>query len=94
MPNAEGTATAIEVNGFAFREIRIRSGIEIAPCAEQIGISRSYLAHIELGSRVRVSASVFARMISALHITDRRALLTDPHGPAIEIDEETLPRTA
>lgn len=92
MPNSD--RTSIEVNGFALREIRMRSGIEIAPCAEQIGISRPYLAHIELGSRVRVRPTVFAGMLRALQITDRRALLADPHGPAIEIDEDELSRTA
>lgn len=85
MPNSD--RTSIEVNGFAFREIRMRSGIEIAPCAEQIGISRPYLAHIELGSRVRVRPAVFAGMLRVLQITDRRALLTDPHGVVSEIDE-------
>lgn len=92
MPNSD--RTSIEVNGFAFREIRMRSGVEIAPCAEQIGISRSYLAHLELGSRVRVRPAVFAGMIRALQISDRRALLADPHGPAVEIDEDVLSRTA
>lgn len=83
MPNSD--RTSIEVNGFAFREIRIRSGVEIAECAEQIGISRPYLAHIELGSRVRVRPKVFAGMLGALQITDRRAIIADPHGPILEV---------
>lgn len=79
----------IEVNGFALREIRMRSGIDTAPCAQEAGISRSYLTQIELATRVRVSPATFAAIIRVLAITDRRALLADPHGEAIDIDEQT-----
>lgn len=82
-----GTPTTIEVNGFAFREIRVRSGMDIAPTAAAIGISRPYLAHLELGQRVRVRPPVFLAMLRVLQIKDRRALLADPHGPAVEIED-------
>lgn len=72
--------TSVEVNGFAAREIRVRSGIEIAAMAEQIGIQRSSLANIELGHRPRVSPKVFNALLAALSITDRRVLLANPHG--------------
>lgn len=87
------TPPNIEINGFAFRELRIRSGMDIAPCAEQIGISRPYLARIEYGERVRVSPPVFTAMLRVLQITDRRALLADPHGEPIEVEaaSETRP---
>ena len=68
----------IEVNGFAFREIRVRSGLAIGAVAVEIGISRPYLARIEMGARIRVSPPVFAGMLRALQITDRRAILADP----------------
>lgn len=79
----------VEVNGFAFREIRVRSGIDTEPCAKDIGISRAYLANIELGHRVRVKPSVFNAMLNALGITDRRAILSHPHVAAVEITEAT-----
>lgn len=72
------------MNGFALREIRIRSGVDIAPLARQIGVTRSYLAKIELGHSVRVSPSVFSAIQQALVISDRRAILANPHGSARE----------
>jgi transcriptional regulator with XRE-family HTH domain len=86
--------TTIEVNGFAYREIRIRSGIDIAPCAESAGISRPYLARLELGARVRVSPPVFQNLLRALQITDRRAILANPHGEAIDLDEQDEAKSA
>ena len=85
------TPTTIEVNGFAFREIRIRSGVDIGPCADQVGISRPYLSRLELGDRVRVSPRVFSALLQTLQINDRRAILADPHGPGIDLDEEEFP---
>lgn len=76
------TPTTVEVNGFAAREIRIRSGIEVAALAEQIGVNRSYIAKIELGHSPRVSATVFEKLRTALAVQDRRALLANPRGQA------------
>jgi transcriptional regulator with XRE-family HTH domain len=74
--------TTIPINGFACREIRVRSGIEIAPFAEQVGVSRAYMAKIELGHSTRVSPTVFSAILCNLHIADRRALLAQPHRDA------------
>lgn len=84
--------TTIEVNGFAFREIRVRSGMDIAPCAAEIGISRPYLARIEYGERVRVRPSVFVAMLRVLQISDRRAILSNPLGDPIDV--EFVPQAA
>lgn len=84
----------IEVNGFAYREIRVRSGVDTAPCAEQIGISRGYLACLETGSRVRVSPGVFQRMLSALGIADRRAILANPHSEPIDLADRSEAKSA
>lgn len=73
------TETVIWINGYALREIRVRSGIEIAPLAEQVGRTRSYLAKIELGHSQRVGAETYARILGALGIKDRRVLLASPH---------------
>jgi transcriptional regulator with XRE-family HTH domain len=70
----------VEVNGYALREIRVRGGVDIAPMAEQIGVSRSYLTKIELGHNTRVSPGVFNALLQALSLTDRRVLLANPHG--------------
>lgn len=79
-----GTATTIEINGFALRELRIRSGLGVAELAEQVGVQRPYVAKIELGHSQRVSPKVFNALLRALTINDRRALLADPHGAAVE----------
>lgn len=75
----KGQNTTIPINGFACREIRVRSGIDIAPFAEQVGVGRPYIAKIELGHSTRVSPKVFAAILTALGVKDRRALLAHPH---------------
>jgi predicted transcriptional regulator len=76
------TPTTIEVNGFAMREIRVRSGLGVMDLAKQVGVQRPYIAKIELGHSKRVSPKVFNALLSALSITDRRVLLADPHASA------------
>ncbi|GAA3238341.1 helix-turn-helix transcriptional regulator [Actinocorallia longicatena] len=84
------TPTTVEVNGFAFREIRIRSGVDAGPCAAAAGIDRSYLSRLETGARVRVSPSTLARLLEALQIRDRRAILADPHGTPSDATETEI----
>jgi transcriptional regulator with XRE-family HTH domain len=85
------TRTTVEINGFALREIRVRSGLAVAELAAQVdalvrndgsqkGMTRSYFAKIELGHSERVSPKVFAAILKALSITDRRTLLANPHA--------------
>lgn len=76
------TPTTITVNGFALREIRLRSGVDLASFAEQVGVTRSYLSKIELGRNTRVSPQTYAALLVALDIADRRVLLADPHHVA------------
>lgn len=74
------TATTVEVNGFALRELRVRSGIGVADLAAQIGVQRPYIAKIELGHSTRVSPKVYNALLSALAIQDRRVLMASPHA--------------
>lgn len=76
------TPTTFEVNGYAIRELRMRSGLGVAELAAQIGVQRPYVAKIELGHSRRVSPKVFNSLLAALTIQDRRALLANPHGSA------------
>jgi transcriptional regulator with XRE-family HTH domain len=80
------TPPTVEINGFAVREIRMRSGIDAAPCAELAGIDRSYLNRLETGVRIRVSPSVLARLMGALQLSDRRAILANPHTAASDAE--------
>jgi transcriptional regulator with XRE-family HTH domain len=73
------TPTTVDINGFALREIRVRSGIGVLELAGQVGVQRPYIAKIELGHSQRVSPKVFNALLSALSIQDRRVLLANPH---------------
>lgn len=79
------TPTTVEVNGFALRELRKRSGLGVAELAEQVQVKRPYIAKIELGHSRRVSPKVFNALLSALVIEDRRVLLANPHG-AVDLE--------
>lgn len=81
MPTA--APTTVEINGFALRELRMRSGLGVAQLAEQVGVQRPYIAKIELGHSRRVSPKVFNALLAALTITDRRVLLANPHGTQV-----------
>ncbi|WP_028637746.1 helix-turn-helix domain-containing protein [Nocardioides sp. URHA0032] len=74
------TKTTVEINGFVVRELRIRDGLSVQALAAQIGVQRPYIAKIELGHSTRVSPKVFNALLSAFSITDRRVLLSNPHG--------------
>lgn len=74
------TPTTIEVNGYAIREMRVRSGIGVQELADLVGVKRPYIAKIELGHSRRVSPKVYNAILSALTIHDRRALMANPHG--------------
>lgn len=76
------TPTTVEVNGYALRELRIRSGIEVLDLAGRVGVQRAYIAKIELGHSRRVSPKVYNALLAALTIQDRRVLLANPHGVA------------
>lgn len=78
------TPTTVEVNGYALREIRIRTGVDAGRCALAVGIDRSYLSRIETGARVRVSPSTLIGLLDVLGIKDRRAILANPHGPSAD----------
>lgn len=74
------TTTTIEVNGYALRELRMRSGLGVSDLAKQVGVQRPYVAKIELGHSRRVSPKVFNALLAALTISDRRALMANPHA--------------
>lgn len=77
-------ATTVEINGYALREIRVRSGVGVKALADQMGCARSYIARMETGHTTRVSPEMFDRLNDALHITDKRTLMAFPHrGEAV-----------
>lgn len=80
MTSNRTTPTTVEINGFALRCIRVLSGIGVRQLAEQIGKDRTYIAHIEAGRCKRVSPAAYNDILAALHIEDRRVLLSSPHA--------------
>lgn len=79
------TPTTIDVHGPALREIRVRSGMSVAELATAIDVQRPYITKLELGHSRRVSPRVFNAIISALAISDRRAIMAHPYGASDEM---------
>lgn len=69
------TDRAIEVHGFALREIRELRGRKVADLATALDVDRSYITHIENGSKRRISAELYNALCDELLIKDRRVLL-------------------
>lgn len=70
---AEGRT--IEVHGFALREIREIRGRTVADLADSLGVDRSYITHLEVGSKRRVSPELYHALCAELLVRDVRALL-------------------
>lgn len=74
--------TTVEINGYALREIRVRTGVGVQALAHQVGCARSYIARMETGHTSRVSPEMFKALTRALNIEDERALMAFPHAAA------------
>lgn len=72
--------TTYTVNGPKVRELRKEAGLELADLAEEAGISRRYLSHIENGTRTRMRPTRYQRLRQALGATNRQ-LLAPPETP-------------
>lgn len=77
-------SNAVEINGYLVRELRKRDGLSVVELAAALGCQRPYVAKIELGHSRRVSLKVFNALIATFGIEDRRALLANPYGEALE----------
>ena len=72
--------TTVEIHGPALRTIRVLSGVGVRELALRVKKDRSYIAHLELGHKRRVSPDVFNALVAALALEDRRAILAGPYG--------------
>lgn len=68
-------ARTVEVHGFALRVIREARGRKVADLADALGVDRSYITHLENGSKRAVSAELYASLCNELLVDDHRALL-------------------
>lgn len=66
---------AVEVHGYALRVIRQLRGRGVADLARSLDVDRSYIAHLETGSKRRVSPEFYSALLAELMISDHRALL-------------------
>ncbi len=81
MPKTHPRSTpTVEVHGFALRVIREARGRKVQELADSLGVTRSYVAKIELGHSRRVSEVFYSRLLAELRIEDHRALLASPHA--------------
>jgi transcriptional regulator with XRE-family HTH domain len=69
------TDRTIEVHGFALREIRELRGRTVADLADSLGVDRSYIRHLEVGTKRRVSPELYHALCAELLVRDARALL-------------------
>lgn len=69
------TTRAVEVHGYALRVIREARSRKVADLADALGVDRSYITHIENGSKRRVSPEFYTALLRELSVDDYRALL-------------------
>lgn len=74
------TDRAVEVHGFALREIRELRGRKVADLAEALDVDRSYITHLENGSKRRVGPEFYNALCAELQIRDQRVLLAVAPG--------------
>lgn len=65
----------VEIHGYAERVVREARGRKVADLATALGVDRSYIAHIENGTKRRVSAEFYSALCRELLVEDHRALL-------------------
>jgi transcriptional regulator with XRE-family HTH domain len=75
MSRSAGATTTVEVHGYAMRVIRQARGRAVADLASALRVDRSYITHLENGSKTRVSPELYAALLQELQIEDYRALL-------------------
>jgi transcriptional regulator with XRE-family HTH domain len=75
MPRESSPNRVIEVHGYALRVIRQARGRGAADLAAALEVDRSYITHLENGSKLRVSPEFYAALLRELQIDDYRALL-------------------
>lgn len=63
--------TTLPVDGSELRKRRMAAGLEIDDLARNAGISRSYLSHLETGSRTRMRPTRYKRLFAALEVAER-----------------------
>lgn len=67
-----------QVNGAAIRTVRMKAGLSTERAAQEAGISRRYLNHLENGYRAHMRPEPYARLRTALGLVpDDKSLLEE-----------------
>lgn len=84
------TRNTVAINGFALRVIRQARSRSVSDLAAKLpgrnaakGCDRSYITHIENGTKTEVSAEFYNALIAELQIEDYRVLLANPHADPV-----------
>lgn len=72
---AQRTQNVVEIHGYALRVIREARGRKVSDLADSLKCNRSYIAHIENGTKRTVSAAFYCALLRELQVDDYRALL-------------------
>ena len=84
MPTEKTAGDVVEVHGYALRVIREARGRKVQDLADTLGVHRTYITHLENGTKRRVSPRFYNSLLTELHVSDFRALLAV--APAREDD--------
>lgn len=91
MPRQTASRT-VEINGFALRLIRQARSRTVSDLAARLpgqrpdkGCDRSYITHIENGTKTRVGVEFYNALLAELSIDDYRVLLANPHAIADQV---------
>lgn len=79
-PPAERDSGSLQINGPALRHVREGRGRTIGQLARVVGVSTSFLAALERGTRRGVRPSVFRGLVAELALNDPRVVLADPYA--------------
>lgn len=78
-----------EVDGDAIREERMQAGLTQEELADQVGISRRYVSHLETGSRWRMRPKPYKRLRQVLKANDARLRRKPPRPTEDDPPERT-----
>ncbi len=86
----QSTRNSVAINGYALRVIRQARARSVTDLASKLpgrnpdkGCDRSYITHIENGTKTEVSAEFYSALLAELQIEDYRVLLANPHAEAV-----------
>ena len=75
MAETKPSRSVVEIHGYATRVVREARGRKVADLAAALGVDRSYITHIENGTKRRVSSEFYSHLCRELLVEDHRALL-------------------